>query len=206
MNPIRILVSGATAALLLVIGLAPTATAQSRRESFTWPSHPRNLQILPKNIRPEQLRMTMTGFTKALGVRCVFCHVGTEGRPLSTYDFASDRKAHKGVARGMMRMTRQINRDLDAIRRDEERAHAANRNRHPTGDDRDDANARTEEEEHEEHGAARNDRRGGHEDEDKVDVQCATCHRGKSTPTLTSTGAAEDDADRNHDDTDRRSR
>ena len=32
----------------------------------------------------------MPGFTRALGVRCSYCHVGEEGESLSTYDFASD--------------------------------------------------------------------------------------------------------------------
>ncbi len=54
----------------------------------------------------------MVGFSRALGVRCTFCHVGTEGQPLSTFDFASDARPHKELARGMIRMTQQLNREL----------------------------------------------------------------------------------------------
>ncbi len=58
----------------------------------------------------------MKFFTRSLGVRCTHCHVGEEGKPLSTYDFASDKKANKAIARDMMRMVRRINtRELPAI-------------------------------------------------------------------------------------------
>jgi tetratricopeptide (TPR) repeat protein len=51
----------------------------------------------------------MRSFTEALGVRCVHCHNGEEGKPLSTYDFASDVKTAKQKARIMMRMVSDIN-------------------------------------------------------------------------------------------------
>ncbi|MCG8459877.1 MAG: c-type cytochrome, partial [Holophagales bacterium] len=51
----------------------------------------------------------MRGFSGSLGVRCQHCHVGEEGQPLSEFDFASDVKETKRVARQMMRMTRAIN-------------------------------------------------------------------------------------------------
>ncbi len=75
------------------------------------PQADRNLKILPKDIRQEQLTELMKSFTRALDVRCDFCHVG-EGPDLSTYDFASDSKKHKRSARTMLRMVNSINKDF----------------------------------------------------------------------------------------------
>ncbi len=57
----------------------------------------------------------MTGFTRALGVRCSHCHVGEEGKPLSTYDFASDDNPNKNRAREMLRMLGSVNDHLKKI-------------------------------------------------------------------------------------------
>jgi hypothetical protein len=58
---------------------------------------------------------TMRNFALGLGVRCQFCHVGEEGKPLGTFDFASDEKRTKKVAREMIRMVQEINRRLDTL-------------------------------------------------------------------------------------------
>ena len=68
-----------------------------------------NLKVLPKNITKDQLIGTMRSFTEALGVRCAHCHDGEEGKPFSTYDFASDVKTAKQKARIMMGMVSDIN-------------------------------------------------------------------------------------------------
>jgi len=57
----------------------------------------------------------MRNFTTALGVRCGFCHVGKEGAPISSYDFASDEKRTKRTARQMMLMLAEVNRRLDTL-------------------------------------------------------------------------------------------
>jgi tetratricopeptide (TPR) repeat protein len=57
----------------------------------------------------------MTGFTRALGVRCSHCHVGEEGQPLSSYDFASDGNPMKATARRMLQMLGDINGHLAKI-------------------------------------------------------------------------------------------
>ncbi len=57
----------------------------------------------------------MLGFTRALGVRCSYCHAGEEGKPLSTYDFASDQNPNKGRAREMYRMLGAIDEHLKKI-------------------------------------------------------------------------------------------
>ncbi len=46
----------------------------------------------------------MRGFAGALGVRCNFCHVGEDPDNLDGYDFASDEKEVKRVARAMMQV------------------------------------------------------------------------------------------------------
>jgi tetratricopeptide (TPR) repeat protein len=73
------------------------------------PTKATNLEVLPKDIPMRALLDTMGGFTRALGVRCTYCHVGREGEPLSTFDFAADTKPEKGKAREMLRMVADIN-------------------------------------------------------------------------------------------------
>ncbi len=70
---------------------------------------PENLKILPEKITPQQLRATMKEFSMALGLRCNNCHVGEPGKPLTTYDFASDDKKLKNKARVMLNMVKNIN-------------------------------------------------------------------------------------------------
>ena len=69
----------------------------------------RNLEVLPADIDRKALVDQMKQFTQALGVRCQHCHVGKEGAPLSSFDFASDEMETKEIARTMMRMTTEIN-------------------------------------------------------------------------------------------------
>jgi len=68
-----------------------------------------NLQVLPEDISRGELVGLMRSFTFATGLRCSSCHVGEEGDPLESYDFASDEKASKRKAREMIRMVGAIN-------------------------------------------------------------------------------------------------
>ena len=68
-----------------------------------------NLKVIPADTPTEDVIGAMKGFTKALGVRCTFCHVGEEGQPLTTFDFVSDEKKEKEIARSMLRMVEEIN-------------------------------------------------------------------------------------------------
>ncbi|MEZ4700460.1 MAG: c-type cytochrome [Rhodothermales bacterium] len=100
-----------TGLLALVLGLLLVSAA------FAQPGpqqqqKPENLKVLPEDMPIQQVRRVMGGFTRALGVRCLYCHVGEEGKPPSTYDFASDDKEAKEVARVMMRMVHSINEDF----------------------------------------------------------------------------------------------
>jgi len=73
------------------------------------PDEFKNLRVLPKDVKKEALVQTMRGYSIALGVRCTHCHVGEEGKPLSTFDFAADTKTTKEVARAMMKMVADLN-------------------------------------------------------------------------------------------------
>lgn len=88
---------------VVFLATAPTAPAQIPEE-FT------NLQVLPEDISRGELIGVMRGFSMATGLRCSNCHEGEEGQPFSTYDFASDEPRLKNVAREMLRMVGDINR------------------------------------------------------------------------------------------------
>ena len=69
----------------------------------------KNLKLFPKDISRADLLSNMKFFSQSLGVRCSYCHVGEEGKPLSTFDFASDAKNKKQTARKMLAMAHRIN-------------------------------------------------------------------------------------------------
>jgi len=86
-----------------LLALPAVARAQWPPQKFT------NLKVLPPTIAPGALLDTMGVFTRALGVRCTFCHVGDESLPLATYHFADDRKIEKRTARVMMTIVKDLN-------------------------------------------------------------------------------------------------
>ena len=84
-------------------------------QEWSWPERSENLQVLPEDFPAQRLSAVMRGFTRALGVRCSYCHVGEEDQPLSSYDFASDDNPMKDTARTMYRMLGVINDTLATI-------------------------------------------------------------------------------------------
>ncbi len=92
--------------LLIISALA----AQTAHAQFP-PTKLQNLKVFPADIPVRALLDTMASFTRALGVRCTYCHVGEEGQPLSSFDFPSDKKPEKAKAREMLRMVGAINGD-----------------------------------------------------------------------------------------------
>jgi hypothetical protein len=74
-----------------------------------------NTKVIPHGTPVIQVVGMMRNFTSALGVRCQFCHVGREGLPLEQFDFVSDERRNKRVARQMMLMLQEINRRLDTL-------------------------------------------------------------------------------------------
>ncbi len=96
------------AAAVFGVSVAVAQTGGPPNLSFADPPH-KNLKVLPQDIPGPQLLSTMKFFSQSLGVRCTFCHVGEEGKPLSTFDFASDAKREKQTARKMLAMVHRIN-------------------------------------------------------------------------------------------------
>ena len=73
----------------------------------------KNLQVLPKDISPGDMQKIMVGeFEDALGVSCGFCHAKKDSTEL---DYASDAKPEKQIARQMLKMTLNLNRDYFKI-------------------------------------------------------------------------------------------
>lgn len=103
--------SAITPVLLLMLSSCSAISTQKSLPPAADAADHRNLQVLSPNITREQLLATMRTFTRGLGVGCAHCHVnnGTEAEP--EFDFASDAKHEKDVARQMLIMTRQINED-----------------------------------------------------------------------------------------------
>jgi hypothetical protein len=98
-------------ALGITVLMAPVARAQTA--PATAPAQPppppmTNLQIYPKETPRTEIVATMQGFTQALGVQCTYCHVGQAPQ----FDFASDTKPVKNVARKMILMAREVNAKL----------------------------------------------------------------------------------------------
>ena len=87
----------------LMMVVVTNASAQFPPKAVT------NLKVLPADTNVDSLLETMAGFTRALGVRCTYCHAGRDGQPLDSIDFASDMRPAKEKARAMLRMVAAIN-------------------------------------------------------------------------------------------------
>lgn len=107
MNREKLLLAAGCAAFLAAVATAQT-TPPPNAPDFAVPPF-KNIQVLSKDITRDQLLSNMKFFAQSLGVRCVHCHVGEEGKPLSTFDFASDAKPAKATARKMLAMVHRIN-------------------------------------------------------------------------------------------------
>ena len=98
-------------AVLAAVLLAACAAirAQKHQQVRADQSEFKNLQVLPSNIKHDELIATMRGFARSLGTRCDHCHAENPPGSKERLDFASDAKKEKTVARTMLRMTRNIN-------------------------------------------------------------------------------------------------
>src|SRR5262249_43821408 len=70
-----------------------------------------NLQVWPKDTSAETIMRFMNAFDDSLGITCEYCHVQRGGK----FDFASDEKREKQVARRMILLRDSINVELPAI-------------------------------------------------------------------------------------------
>lgn len=89
-------------AIFITIG-ATTNTPSPHRGKF------KNLQVLPKDISKDDLDSIMGEYKVSLGVKCGFCHARKSDTTKRGFDFASDAKDEKKIARSMMKMTAYIN-------------------------------------------------------------------------------------------------
>lgn len=101
--------------LVTLAGLVLPAALASQPPGKWPPDSLVNVQVFPRTTPVMEVVGAMRNVAFGLGVRCQFCHVGEEGMPLERFDFASDEKRTKLVARQMMRMVQEINRRLDTI-------------------------------------------------------------------------------------------
>ncbi|MFI2744273.1 c-type cytochrome [Zhouia sp. PK063] len=72
------------------------------------PPHWKNLKVLPQDISRDSLFGLMKGYSKSLGVHCDYCHAPMKD-DAKKLDFAEDSKLPKEIARGMIKMTDEIN-------------------------------------------------------------------------------------------------
>ena len=91
------------AVLILLVFIGVSAVKQPVNEEF------KNLQVLPKNITNDSLDKIMDGFSAMLGVNCKYCHYRDKKTDKLIFD--SDEKPEKEIARKMMRMTMDINKN-----------------------------------------------------------------------------------------------
>jgi hypothetical protein len=104
------------AAFAITGGLATGVAAQTTpAPPAQTPPPMTNLQLYPKDTPRAEVIATMQGFVQALGVQsaggCGYCHVGTA----PAFDFASDTKRTKTVARKMILMSREVTAKLPDI-------------------------------------------------------------------------------------------
>ena len=98
-------------AAVVVIGAAATSASEPKEETSEFT----NLKVLPKNISSKDLQKIMVDdFEDALGVSCNFCHAADQNT--GKFDYASDAKPEKEIARAMMRMTIGINKKYFKIK------------------------------------------------------------------------------------------
>ena len=81
----------------------------------------KNLKVLPRNISTKELNKIMIDdFEDDLGVNCAYCHAkeSKDGAGQSEkLDYASDEKPEKEIARKMMRMTLELNKEYFKLKR-----------------------------------------------------------------------------------------
>ncbi len=96
--------------VLALLTMITTATSVETEIKYT------NLQVLPKNIKSGELNKIMLDeFEDGLGVGCNFCHA-PDKNDSTRLDYASDAKPEKKIARVMMHMTLNINKQYFLIK------------------------------------------------------------------------------------------
>lgn len=95
--------------LIIVVAVFSAFTSRTAKENVYKPlSDWKNLQVLPKDISKDSLDFLMEGYAAALSVKCSHCHTPKKDDP-TKLDFANDDKIEKEIARGMIKMTNELN-------------------------------------------------------------------------------------------------
>jgi tetratricopeptide (TPR) repeat protein len=100
----------AVGSLLFLTG-SIVVPAQAQGGGAQQPNGFTNLQVWPKDTPRAVILNFMNAFDRSLGIECVYCHVERDGK----FDFASDDKREKRVARKMILFRDSINVELAAI-------------------------------------------------------------------------------------------
>lgn len=98
------------AILILVLSFYSFKANHSNYEDYVPQTKWKNLKVLPQDISEDSLKHLMKNYATSLGVNCTHCHVPSKEDP-EELDFAKDDKIEKEIARGMIKMTNEINAD-----------------------------------------------------------------------------------------------
>ena len=103
------------AKLIVIAGLCGLVILTTAATNISKPDEPyTNLQVLPKDISQADLKKIMIDdFEDSIGVSCGFCHA--QKKDSDELDYASDAKPEKQIARQMLKMTLNLNRDYFKI-------------------------------------------------------------------------------------------
>ena len=95
----------------LLFAASVAVSAQGQRGAAQEPNGFTNLQVWPTDTPRAVVLNFMQAFNRSLGITCDYCHVQRDGK----FDFASDEKREKRVARKMILFRDSINVELAAI-------------------------------------------------------------------------------------------
>lgn len=93
---------------LVIVGMLSLLPVMASAQQVHEDPPAKNLKVLPKDTPHEEIDRLMSGYSRALGVRCNHCHVGEPGK-MRQEDFPLDDKPEKEKTRQMIQMTRDLN-------------------------------------------------------------------------------------------------
>ena len=102
-----LLIIGVVVLMTQLSAFKPKPAEDSHQSQTKW----KNLTVLPQDISKDSLNFLMDGYSNALSVNCDHCHAVSKDNP-KKLDFASDDKIEKEIARGMIHMTDEINKNF----------------------------------------------------------------------------------------------
>lgn len=98
--------------VMIAAGLILSTLSFSTNALAQIPDEFTNLKVLDEKIKKGKLVGIMKSWTRALGVRCNYCHVGGSAQSLDGMEFDKDDKQSKKTTRLMLEMVNNINREF----------------------------------------------------------------------------------------------